>query len=160
MQSHLQYSEHSSCFCRVLKAHDHPEEVFLTLKRQCWTMHKLLLDTKLYHEIIPKQLKAAQFSLSWFEIKGVFLIQAVPMKRNGKGTSSSLIHIFQQFPLLTSNLPENIYQLITLHLVCSKQNALTFTKLVRQEVFKSGLFPGRDYSSSLMNHWSGSTKCH
>lgn len=40
---------------------------------------------------------------------------------------SSIIHIFQYFLLLTSNLPENALQIIKAHLWSCRQNVLTWT---------------------------------
>lgn len=43
-------------------------------------MHKVLSDAQLYQERAP-------FSIRWSAVTGIFLIQAVLMKRNGKGMS-------------------------------------------------------------------------
>lgn len=79
------------------------------------------------------------------------------MKRNGKGISS-LIPIFQHFLLLTSNLPENTLWIIKAHLGSRRQKCFNLNVLARNEVSKTGPFPGSGCSSSLMYHWSQRTK--
>lgn len=85
-------------------------------------MDKLLLDAELYKETAQSSPVLNEFVWN----QGDLLNSSCSDEEDKQRDTSSLICIFQQFLLLTSHLPENIQQVIKLHLLSSKQNVLTF----------------------------------